>query len=168
MNLKTNKSFSIGTQFKVLSVHEEKLFKDTRNIQAEFNVLFMVAHNFIVRQKVTFDAFVLFLQHEPGYGDKSLFEAEMSDLHKTKDLNSVFRIVKSRCSWFNHSFLGNIIKVYCNNDKEIKTCHQDYLNKFHEYCDNRVCSLINGFKVGSGGKDDHEMIAKVDKKWVET
>ena len=144
-------------------MHKEKLVKDTRNIQAEFNVLFTIVYNFIVRQKVMFDAFVLFLQREPGYCGKSLFEAEMSDLHKAKDLNSVFRIVKSHCSWFNHSFLGNIIK----DDKEIKTCHQDYLNKFHEYCNNRVCSLMNGFKFGSGGKDDHEMIAKVDKKWEE-
>ena len=86
---------SLGTQFQVISVHEEKLFKDTRNIQAEFNVLFTIVINFIVRQGVTVDAFVLFLEGEPGYGDKSLFEAEMSDLHKAKDLNSVFRIVKN-------------------------------------------------------------------------
>ena len=46
------------------SVHEEKLVKDTCNIQAE--VLFTIVHNFIVRQKVTFDDFVLFLQCEPG------------------------------------------------------------------------------------------------------
>ena len=116
---------------------------------------------------MTVDAFVLFLQREPGYGDKSLFEAEMSDLHKAKDLNSVFRIVKSRCSWFNHSFLGNIIKAYCNNDKEIKKCHQDYLNNLHEYCNNRVCSLMTGFKFGSGEKDDQKMIVKVDEKWEE-
>ena len=70
---------------------------------------------------MTVDAFVLFLESEPGYGDKSLYEAEMSDLHKANDLNSVFRIVKNRCSWFNHSFLGNIIKAYCNDNKEIKT-----------------------------------------------
>ena len=91
----------------------------------------------------------------------------MSDLHKAKDLNSVFRIVKSRCSWFNHSFLGNIIKAYCNDDKQIKKCHQAYLDNLHEYCHNRVCSLMNGFKVGSGEKEDQKMIVKVDEKWEE-
>ena len=158
---------SLGTQFQALSVREEKLLKDTRNIQGEFNVLFTVVSNYIVRQGVTVDAFVLFLEGEPGYSDKSLFEAEISDLHKAKDLNSVFRIVKRRCSWFNHSFLANIIKAYCNNNNEIKEYHQDYLKKLHKYCKNRVCSLMNGFKFGSGGKDDHKMIIKVDEKWEE-
>ena len=76
-------------------MHKEKLVKDTRNIQAEFNVLFTIVYNFIVRQKVMFDAFVLFLQREPGYCGKSLFEAEMSDLHKAKDLNSVLELLKA-------------------------------------------------------------------------
>lgn len=88
---------------------EDELIVETRNIQAEFNILFTKLRRLLVTQGVTVDDFVVFLEDEPGYGSTSLFEAEISDLREATDLASIFRIVRSRCSWFNHSFLSDIV-----------------------------------------------------------
>lgn len=142
----------------------------TRDIEGEFNVLFTKVHSFLERSTVTVDALVLFLEKVPGYGRKSLFDEEISDLRKAENLSSVVRIVRNRCSWFNHSFLGDIIEAYCEDNKRIKRAHEDYCLHLQRYCKHRVKMyphnpLKNGY--GYGGKKDKELIMKVDKKWEE-
>ena len=148
-----------------VDMDEDELIVETRNIQAEFNILFTKVRRLLVTQGVTVDDFVVFLEDEPGYGSTSLFEAEISDLREATDLASIFRIVRSRCSWFNHSFLSDIVRAYCEDDKKIEKAYRDYRTHLQKYCKHRVrmCPLKNGF--GAGGKKDKLMILKVDRNW---
>ena len=155
----------LAEQGQGVDIDEDELIVETRNIQAEFNILFTKVRRFLVNQGVAVDDFVVFLENEPGYGSTSLFDAEISDLREATDLPSVFRIVGNRCSWFNHSFLGDIVKAYCEDDKKIEKAHKDYCIHLQKYCKHRVrmCPLKNWF--GSGGKKDKLMILKVDRNW---
>lgn len=152
---------------KVLDIDEDELINETRDIQGEFNVLFTKVHSFLTSSKVTVDAFVLFLEKVPGYGGKSLFDEEISDLRKATTLSSAFRIVRNRCSWFNHSFLGDMIEAYCEDNRRIEKAHKDYCLHLQRYCKHRVkmCPLKNGY--GYGGKKDKKLVMKVDRKWEE-
>lgn len=155
---------SLPEKLQGLDLDEDEFIVETRDIQGEFNVLFTIVHAFLESKSVPVSAFVLFLENVPGYGGKSLFEAEVSDLRKATDLTSIFRIVRSRCSWFNHSLLGDIIKAYCEDNKKIKKTHKDYLANLQKYCHHRV-HFKNGF--GSGGKKDKPLVMIVDRKWEE-
>ena len=158
-----------GEHFQVPDMDDEdKLIFETRDIQAKFNNLFTKIHMFITAdKKVTVSAFVLFLEGVPGYGGNSLFHTEMSDLHEATDMTNVFRIVKRRCSWFNHLFLADIIDVYCKHNNRVKKDYTDYRSHFKKYCEHRVvkCPLRNGF--GKGGKKDKKVLIRVDRKWEE-
>ena len=151
--------------FQGLDLNEDKLIFDTRDIQSEFNNLFTKVRRFLVSQGVTVDDFVLFLEKVPGYGGRSLFDAEISDLREATHLTSVFRIVRSRCSWFNHAFLSDIVETYCEDNKRMEKAYKDYCTHLQRYCKNRVkiCPLRNGF--GFQGKKDKKMIVKVDREW---
>ena len=144
---------------------EEKLITETYDIQSDFNILFGMVRRNLVSQGVTVKEFVLFLKKVPGYNVKSLFDTEVSKLREASDLFDVFEIVGDRCSWFNHSFIEQIIRMYCKGNKEIETAHKEYCTHLQRYCKNRVteCPLKNGF--GYGGKKDAEMVMKVDRKW---
>jgi len=80
----------------------------------------------LVSQGVTAKEFVLFLKKVPGYDDKSLFGTEVSKLNEASDLVDVFEIVGDRCSWFNHLFIEQIIKMYCKGNKKIEKAHKEY------------------------------------------
>ena len=147
---------------------EDKLMFETRDIQAEFNNLFTKIHTFVTEdKKVIVSAFVLFLEGIPGYGGNSLFHTEISDLREARDMTSVFRIIKGRCSWFNHSFLADIIDVYCKHNNRIKNDYRDYRKHFKKYCKHRVVKspLKNGF--GKGGKNDKKVLIRMDRRWEE-
>jgi len=118
-----------------------------------------------VSQGVTAKEFVLFLKKVPGYDDKSLFGTEVSKLNEASDLVDVFEIVGDRCSWFNHSFIEQIIKMYRKGNKKIEKAHKEYCTHLQRYCKRRVrkCPLKNEF--GSGGKKDIRMVMKVDREW---
>ena len=116
-------------------------------------------------QGVTAKEFFLFLKKVPGYDDKSIFGTAVSKLNEASDLVDVFEIVGDRCSWFNHSFIEQIIKMYRKGNKKIEKAHKEYCTHLQRYCKHRVrkCPLKNGF--GSGGKKDVKMVIKVDRKW---
>ena len=151
-------------QFKIGK--DELIFKiETRTIQGEFNNLFTKVHNLLEEKTVNLGVFVLFLENVPGYEDKSLFDTEIPDLRKAKDLTSVLRIVRNRCSWFNHSFLDDIIKAFCEGHKGIKKAYKDYCANLQRYCKQKF-PFFNG--VGHGGKKDEMIVLKVDRNLEET
>ena len=155
-------------EFQGLDTHEDKLICETRDIQGKFNVLFTLVRRSLVSQvNVTVDDLVLFLEGVPGYKGKPLFDAEISDLHQAEDFTCVFRIIGRRCSWFNHSFLDDVIKAYCIDSKDVRKAYQEYHAHLQKYCKNRVkeCPLPNGF--GHGGKKDKIIVMKVDRNWME-
>ena len=144
---------------------EEKLITETYDIQSEFNILFGMVRRNLVSQGVTVKEFVLFLKRVPGYGGKSLFDTEVSKLSKASDLVDVFEVVGDHCSWFNHSFVEQIVKMYCKGNKKVEKAHKEYCTHLQKYCKHRVrkCPLKKEF--GSGGKKDVMMIMKVDREW---
>ena len=148
-----------------LDVHDDELIFETRDIQGEFNSLFTKVHIFLENKEINVDTFVLFLENVPGYGGKSLFDAETSDLREAMNLTCVFRIVRKHCSWFNHLFLNDIIKTYCEGNKQLEKAYRDYCNQLQRYCKHRVkmCPLKNGF--GFRGKKEKKMVVKVDREW---
>ena len=105
---------------------EEKLIIETYDIRSEFNILFTTVLKDLVSQGVDVRMFVLFLKKVPGYDGKSLFDTEVSKLHEASDLVDVFEIVGDRCSWFNHSFVEQIIKTYCKGNKKVEKAHKEY------------------------------------------
>ena len=118
-------------------------------------------------QGVTAKEFVLFLKKVPGYDDKSLFGTEVSKLNEASDLVDVFEIVGDRCSWFNHSFIEQIVKMNCKGNKKIEKAHKEYCTHIQRYCKHHVrkCPLKNEF--GSGGKRDVKMVRKWDNIQIE-
>ena len=88
---------------------EDKLITETNDIRSEFNIVFGMVRKNLVNQGVTVKEFVLFLKRVPGYGGKSLFDTEVSKLSEAMDLVDVFEVVGDRCSWFNRSFVEQII-----------------------------------------------------------
>ena len=104
-----------------VEVDEEELISETYYIRSEFNILFTIVRRFLVDKGVTVRDFMLFLKKMPGYPRKSLPDAELSTLCKSSDLIEVFETVSENCSWFNHSFLGEIIDAYCrSNDNALQ------------------------------------------------
>ena len=73
-----------------------------------------------------------------------------------------FEIVGNRCSWFNHSFLEQVIKIYCEGNKKTEKAHKAFCAHLKRYCI-RKCPLKNGF--GSGGKKDAKIVMEVDREW---
>ena len=147
---------------------EDDLVYATHDIRGEFLVLFTIVRNFLMSKGVTVKNFVSFLKEVPGYGRKSLLDKGMiSKLYEVPDLIDVFETVRDYCSWFNHSLLGLIIEVYCEDNREIKKKHEKYRAHIQEYCKHRIkkCPLKNGF--GHGGKKDKVLIMKVDSEWEE-
>lgn len=147
---------------------EDNLIRETHHIRSEFHVLFTKIHWFLMNKGVTVKDFVSFLKKVPGYGRKSLLDNNMIlKLSEAPDLIDVFDTVSDHCSWFNHSLLGLIIDVYCNDNREVKKACKDYCTHLQRYCKHRVkkCPLLNGF--GHGGEEDKELIMKVDKEWEE-
>ena len=156
----------LAEQFQGLEVDEDQLMVATHDIRSKFNVLFTIVRRSLVSQGVTVRDFVLFLKNVPGYAKKSLLDTELSDLCKSSDLIEVFETIGECCSWFNHSFLGEIIDAYCRNDKEIKEAHQGFCAQLLSYCRHRVKSFP--FKNGFGDKRKKgcaQMVLKVDKEW---
>ena len=138
---------------------------ETHNIQSEFNKVFTKVRKLLENQRVTVDDFVFFLENVPGYGGKSLFDADISDLREATNLTSAFRIVRHRCSWFNYSFLGDIIEMFCEGEKEIVVAYKNYRAHLQSYCKGRAekVPFKNGF--GQGGKKDEVLAFKIDRNW---
>jgi len=148
-----------------LQDNEGKLITETYDIRSEFNILFTTVLEDLVSQGVNVRRFVLFLKRVPGYGGKSLFDTEDSKLSKASDLVDVFEVVGDHCSWFNHSFVEQIIAMYCKGNKKVQKAHKEYCTHLQRYCKHRVrkCPLKNQF--GSGGKKDVKLVMKVDREW---
>ena len=157
----------LAEQFQDLDIDEDELIRQTHDIQDEFNTLFTRIRMFLVRQDVTVDDLVLYLEGVPGYSRISLFHAEICNLRKANNFTDVFRIAGKHCSWFNHSFLSSVIRTFCRDSKEIKKAHQEYLTHLEKYCNYRVkqCPLMNG--LGHGREGCETLIMKVDRKWDE-
>ena len=153
-------------QFQGLEVDEDELMSDTYDIRSKFNILFTRVRRFLMEKGVTVRDFMLFLKKMPGYPRKSLPDAELSTLCKSSDLIEVFETVSENCSWFNHSFLGEIIDAYCRSDEEIRKAHQDFCTHLRIYCEHRVkeIPLANEFGV-KRKKGCAPMVLKVDKEW---
>ena len=158
---------SLAEQFQDLDIDEDELIMQTHDIQDEFNTLFTRIRMFLVRQDVTVDDMILYLERVPGYTHISLFHAEIHNLREASNLTDVFRIAGKHCSWFNHSFLGSVIRTFCRDSEEIRKAHQEYLTHFEKYCNYRVkqCPLKNG--LGHGRERCETIIMKVDRKWEE-
>lgn len=159
------KADPLATSKEFQDIDEEELIIETHDVRCEFNILLTKVRRFLMTQGVSVRDFVLFLKKMPGYAGKSLFETEFSKLCEASDLVDVFEIVGDYCSWFNHSFLGQVIKTYCEGNKKIEKAHKDFCAQLQRYCKHRVkkCPLKNGF--GSGGKKDAKMVIKVDREW---
>ena len=155
-------------QFQGLSINEDKLsiekaeddlVFETHDIRGKFHVLFTNVRCFLMSRGVTVKDFVSFIKEVPGYGRKPLLDKEViSKLHEAPDLIDVFETVRVYCSWFNHSLLGLIIDVYCNDDRKIKKEHEEYCSHLQKYCKHRIkkCPLKNGF--GHGRKKSKELM----------
>ena len=144
---------------------EEELIIDTHDIRSEFNILFSTVLEDLVSKGVDVRRFALFLKKIPGYAGKPLFAAECSKLDEASELVDAFEIVGNRCSWFNHSFLEQVIKMYCEGNKKTEKAHKAFCAHLKRYCEHRIrkCPLKNGF--GSGGKKDVKIVMKVDREW---
>ena len=103
------------------------------------------------------------MKNMAGYPRKSLSDTEISTLCKSSDLIDVFDTISDYCSWFNHSFLGDIIDAYCRNDEDIRKAHQDFCTHLRTYCEHRVKEIP--FKDGFGVKSCTPMVLKVDREW---
>jgi len=152
----------MAAPFQGYDVDEDKLSDETYNIQSEFNILFHKVLGFLVNKRVTVRHFVQFLRDVRGHSRKSLFDIKGLKLYDLPDLIAVFDTVdlKAHCSWFNHALVGDIIKVYCEDKKELIKAHE-------KYCELRVKKFPIKKKFGDGGKKNKEMILKVDRKWDE-
>lgn len=156
----------LAKRFKGIEVDEDELVIETCNIRSKFNILFTKVRRFLMDKGVTVRDFVLLLKNMPGYPMKSLPDTEMSTLHMSSDLIEVFETVSDYCSWFNHSFLGDIIDAYCTNGEELKKAHQEFCIHLQRYCEHRVEKLP--FKNGFGAERKQScapMFLKVDKEW---
>ena len=145
---------------------EDELMAETLAIRSKFNILFTRVRRFLMDKGVSVKDFMLFLKKMPGYPTKSLPAIELSTLCKSSDLIDVFDTISEYCSWFNHSFLGDIIDAYCRNDEDIRKAHQDFCTCLRTYCEHRVkkIPLKNGFGVRRR-KGCAAMILKVDREW---
>ena len=150
-------------------VDEDKLIDETCNIQSEFNILFHKVLRSLMDKKVTVRDFVYFLKGVPGHSEKPLFDVESLGLDELPDLIAVFETagLKTHCSWFNHSLVGDIIKEYCEDKKKLMKAHEMYCTKLQRYCKFCVRELPIKKKFGHGGKKNKEMILKVTRKWEE-
>ena len=147
---------------------EHKLFLETYDIQNEFNTLFTKVRLFLKTQGIGIDDFVLYLEKVPGYTTAMpLFSPKIPDLRKANNFTDIFRIVADHCSWFNHSFLDNVIETFCSDNREIKKAYKKYRTHLLKYCKHRVKEFPPKSRFGHGGKNDEEMFMKVDKKWEE-
>lgn len=156
----------LAEQFQALEVSEDELIIGTHDIRSEFNVLFTIVRRSLMSQGVTVKDFILFLKNVPGYAQKSLLDTELSNLCKSSDLIEVFETIGECCSWFNYSFLGEIIDAYCRNEREIKKAYQEFCTHLRSYCRLRVKSFPfkNGFGV-KRKKGCAQMILKIDREW---
>ena len=158
----------MAAPFQGHDVDEDKLIDETYNIQREFNILFNKVLRSLINKRVTVRQFVQFLKGVPGHSEKPLFDVESLGLNKLPDLVAVFETVdlKAHCSWFNHSLVGGMIEVYCEDKMELMKAHKMYYTNLKNYCKLRVkkCPIK---KFGHGGKKNKEMILKVDRKWEE-
>ena len=141
---------------------EELLYDQTCEIQREFNYLFTKVIRKLVSEKVNPREFIRFLKREPG----SLFEVESSKLQEVaNDLVAVTEIVEDYCSWFNHSLLGQIIKIFCEGDKKIQKAHKEYCTHLQKYCRHRLRDFRKKKIFTSGRENGEKMLVKVDKMW---
>lgn len=149
-------------------VDEDMLSVETYNIRREFNILFHKVLRFLVKKRVTVGEFVHFLKGVPEYSEKPLFNVKWLGLYELPNLPAVVERVdlKAHCSWFNHALVGDIIRTYCEDKKELIEAHKMYCTKLKNYC--KLCVKEFPIKTfGHGGEINKEMILKVDRKWEE-
>ena len=154
-------------EFECFEVDEDRLIVQTHDIRREFTILFTQLRLFLKHKKVDVKCFVSFLKTVEGYASQPLFCAVFPELDKASDLIDVFETVWNYCSWFNHSVIYQIIRVYCEDSRGIRKAYQEFCSKLKKYCRNRCkkCPLKNGY--GHERKADKvRMVAKVDKKWA--
>ena len=152
-------------QFQGLEL-EDELMIETLTIRNKFNVLFTKVRRFLMEKGVSVKDFMLFLKNMAGYPRKSLPDTKISTLFNSSDLIDVFATISDYCSWFNHSFLGEIIDAYSRSDEEIRKAHQDFCSNLRTYCEHRVKRIP--FKDGFDVKTKEgfvPMILKVDREW---
>jgi len=147
---------------------EDVLIIKTYDIQSEFTDLFTKLRLFLKNKGVDVKCFVSFLKTVKGYATQSLFYAVFPELDKASDLIDVFEDVGGYCSWFNHSVICRIIKVYCEDSKKMKVAYQDFCRNLERYCRNRCkkCPLKNGYGH-ERESDKARMVVKVDRKWMD-
>jgi len=121
----------LAKRFKGIEVDEDQLVIETCNIQSKFNILFTKVRRFLMDKGVTVRDFVLLLKNMPGYPMKSLPDTEISTLRMSSDLIEVFETVSDYCSWFNHSFLGDIIDA-CHLSCQMRDAHLMIFRKYAE------------------------------------
>ena len=139
---------------------------ETYDIQSEFTDLFTQIRLFLKRENINVKCFVSFLKTVEGYASRSLFHAVFPQLDQASDFIDVFAIVGEYCSWFNHSVVSRIIKIYCADSIKIQSAYQDFRSNLERYCRNRCkrCPFKNGY--GCERKADKaRMVVKVDRKW---
>ena len=153
-------------------IDEDELSDETYHIQSEFNKLYNKVLRCLLNKRVAVEHFVHFLSKVRAHSRKTLFDVKSSGLYNLPDLIAVFETVdlEAHCSWFNHSLLGEIIEVFCEDKKELMKAHKMYCAQLQKYCKLRVKEFPIKKKFGRGGKRDKEMkdmILKVDRKWEE-
>ena len=156
---------------KGIGLNDEQLLdlrSETYDIRAKFNVLFTQVRRLLDQKAVTVEDLVLFLEKVPAFATKcrSLFDAVLPTLHRTKNLCDVFRTIADYCSWFNHSLIGDIIAAYCPEDENIKKTHEEFCTQLRKYCKHRACKcfLKNGFGFGRK-RDLAHVTLKIDSEW---
>jgi len=151
-----------------VSIYEPDLELETHDLRRKFNVLFNKVRRSLERQGVSVDDFVSFLKGVPAdtAGEQSLFSAEFPGLYQKLTLTSVFEVIRDYTSWFNYSFISDIIDTYCESDVSIKKTLQEFQQMLQKYCKHRVykCSLRNGFGFGRR-RACADMVLKIDKEW---
>jgi len=111
-----------------VSIYEPDLELETHDLQHKFNVLFNKVRRSLEQQGVQVDDFTSFLKGVPAYtaGEQSLFSAEFPGLYQKQSLTSVFDQVRDYTSWFNYSFISDIINAYCQNNESIRKTFQEF------------------------------------------
>ena len=153
-------------EFECFQTDEDVLIHKTHDIKLDFTVLFTQLRIFLKNKGVAVKCFVSFLKTLEGYSTKSLFYAAFPELDKASDLIDVFEVVGRYCSWFNHSVIYSIIKVYCKDSKELKIAYHDFRRNLERYCRNRCkkCPLKNGYGR-ERESDKARIVVKVDRHW---
>ena len=157
------------TKCKGVGTDKAILLDQTYDIKLKFNELITIVQNTLIGKGVEVKDMVSYLEGIPAFNSsrRSFFEGEIADLRTKPDLIEVFQTIKLYCSWFNHSLIGSIIRVYCKNDDDVAKAQRDFRGQLKKYCMLRVCECkpSSNWLNGRRKQSSKHITMKVDQRW---